>query len=202
MKEFIDRDLMHMSNFTYTNEEADCFLNNKESLIEYMEYKNIDMNTIRSMPDIKFNENFDQVTGWPRNGFTSQVKERYDNSKYYVITETLDYQWTPFRYLTEKTYRAFLYKIPFVIIGNKGLLSYLKGQGYLVSFSGIGTMYNEENESLSDLGQFNMTMNMIERLRDYKPTKADLDLCEYNFRLWSNRAILRCWIQTLALVNC
>lgn len=82
---------------------------------------------------IKYNDFFKNSFLSPdTNSITSANEQQHfsfaKNSLLYVITETVaDY---PYPYLTEKTWKAMLYKMPFMIVGGKHSLLKLKEFGF------------------------------------------------------------------------
>jgi hypothetical protein len=66
----------------------------------------------------------------------------FKKSFVYIITETVaDY---PYTYFTEKTWKAFMYKMPFMIVGSKNSLAQLRSFG----FKTFGNFWDEGYDTL------------------------------------------------------
>lgn len=66
----------------------------------------------------------------------------FKKSFVYIITETVaDY---PYPYFTEKTWKAFMYKMPFMLVGSKNSLTQLRSFG----FKTFGDFWNEGYDTL------------------------------------------------------
>ena len=68
----------------------------------------------------------------------------FKKSFYYLITET-NYS-NNVLFLSEKTYKAFYHKIPFIIIGNPGSLNFLHQQGFKTFSPYIDESYDQEED--------------------------------------------------------
>jgi hypothetical protein len=71
-----------------------------------------------------------------------QMINFFKKSYIYIITER-DYS-NHCIFVTEKIYKSFLYKIPFILIGNPFTLKYLKSQGFKTFSPYIDESYDEE----------------------------------------------------------
>jgi len=202
-REFDYRGLMDESYFTYTNQSADEYIKIENPItLEYLQRFSASISDLTEQSQLWLpGEQFRQRDGWPRNGFTSFARGIFNDSAYYVVTETHNYRWDqPWIFVTEKTYRSFLYRIPFIMIGNPGLLNYLTGLGYDVDFDGIGMAYNDDPMSVS--GRVDNMMEQLDIMETLtKPTMADIERCENNFKILTTRGIARSWMQTLSLID-
>lgn len=85
--------------------------------------------------------------------YTIDNRHFFENSYYYLITETNVENDVLF--LSEKTYKAFYHKIPFIILGNPGSLKFLHSQG----FETFSPYINEEYDSETN---YEKRLKMIE----------------------------------------
>ena len=68
--------------------------------------------------------------------------DNFKKSWFYIITER-DYS-SECIFPTEKIYKSFLYKLPFILIGNPGTLKFLKNKGFKTFEKYIDESYDEE----------------------------------------------------------
>ena len=84
--------------------------------------------------------------------------------------------------ITEKTYKAMLLKMPFIIIGQPGSLKFLKSLGYKT----FNHMWSEQYDDITDpLTRMNKIKELILNLSkvDLKTIISDnYDTLEYNYR--------------------
>ena len=105
----------------------------------------------------------------------------YENSVY-VITESCFNDNPQMIAITEKTYKAMLLKMPFIIIGQPGSLKFLKSLGYKT----FNHMWSEQYDDITDpLTRMNKIKELILNLSkvDLKTIISDnYDTLEYNYR--------------------
>jgi hypothetical protein len=74
--------------------------------------------------------------------YTINFRDFFKKSFYYLITETTHSE--NIMFISEKTYKAFFHKIPFIIIGNPGSLKFLHQQGFKTFSPYIDESYDLE----------------------------------------------------------
>lgn len=100
----------------------------------------------------------------------------------FLITETVGEY--PYPYLSEKTWRVLLYKMPFMIIGGKHSLKLLKSFG----FKTFNEYWNEDYDNLENLiDRVDMVTDNLQKLSMLSQNELDnlyekmLPIVEYNF---------------------
>lgn len=84
---------------------------------------------------------------------TDQIREMYENTYFSVVSETIYftklYDWEDSCFLSEKVFKAILFKHPFILVATPNTLKYLKAIGYK-TFSPV---IDESYDSIEDNGQ-------------------------------------------------
>lgn len=203
--ELVQQHVIDEGYFTYTHQDADIFLRDNPMLDMYLDEHEYKLEDMLELPEMSIaGEDFRQSDGWPRNGFTDTIQKAFNDSRYYIITETHAWRWDKFLFPTEKTYRAFLYQIPFIVIGNPGLLEYLTNQGYDVDFDSVGLNYNRSDQTYDKhfmLGTLTSAVSKV-NFDTLEVSEADQQRCKNNFEHFKKRALARGWEQTLNLITC
>ena len=116
------------------------------------------------------------------------LKPHVQNTILYLIGETLFYN-EP-RFLTEKTFKAIAYKLPFIMIGQPFNLEHLRSLGYK-TFDGI---IDESYDTITDHNtRLDKILSEIERICSFneqqKKSFCDscLDIVDYNYNLLVNK---------------
>lgn len=110
-----------------------------------------------------------------------EMIQLFKKSLFYIITER-DYS-NNCIFPTEKIYKSFLYKIPFILIGNPGTLNYLKQKGFKTFFPFINESYDNE---LNYQKRKKMIYDEILRLNSINLKNLYIDcndIMKYNYNL-------------------
>ena len=165
-KFFIDNDLLNQSSYSYKDEDIHLVYDKKFD----ERYRN--NNTIEENRKIAYNNNCILYL---------DEEFSYENSVY-VVTEGSFNDNPQMMFLTEKTYKAILLKMPFIIIGQPGSLKFLKSLGYKT----FNHMWDEQYDNITDpLTRINKIKELILHLSkvDLKKLVSDnYNILEYNYR--------------------
>ena len=132
--------------------------------------------TLKKMNNYFLNDNL-----WTNDQMINLFKKSY----LYIITER-DYS-NQCIFVTEKTYKSFLYKIPFILIGNPFTLKFLRQKGFKTFFPYIDESYDEEenyNKRIKKIKDEILRLNSIDLKELYNNLTGILN---YNYNLMKNK---------------
>lgn len=118
----------------------------------------------------------------------SITKSDYEKTFISVISETLVDEGTLF--ITEKTWKPIMVGHPFMVLGNKGTLKYLKSIGYKTFSPWINEEYDDISDSTIRLNKIvneldKLSKKSVEELQDIR--KEMKDVCKHNHENFNNR---------------
>jgi len=117
----------------------------------------------------------------PNESYKITLWEQAKNSLLYIVTETLYEQQS--LHLTEKTFKPIVMQMPFVIVGTKGSLEYLRSYG----FKTFDSLWDESYDKLDNKERLDAIVNLLKTLNSLSlEEKAELQkqiapIVEYNF---------------------
>lgn len=118
----------------------------------------------------------------------SITKSDYEKTFISVISETLVDEGTLF--ITEKTWKPIMVGHPFMVLGNRGTLKYLKSIGYKTFSPWINEEYDDISDSSIRLNKIvneldKLSKKSVEELQDIR--KEMKDVCKHNHENFNNR---------------
>jgi hypothetical protein len=119
--------------------------------------------------------------------FNTKNSMFFDKSFYYIITETSHEDNLCF--ISEKTYKSFYHKIPFLVIGNPHTIKNLRNEGFKTFNNWIDESYDNEMDYEK---RKNLIYNEIKRLNSltvnqhYKIINEMNDILEFNHNHFFN----------------
>jgi hypothetical protein len=175
-----------MKNNSLLNDSYYSFLWNKKQNLNQSNdfYNDIKINHIDDYNKIIKNISFNKMKNYFNNDnlwTNHQIINYFKKSYIYIITER-DYS-NHCIFITEKTYKSFLYKIPFILIGNPYSLKYLKDKGFKTFSPYIDESYDEEKNYTKRKKKIYdeiLRLNSINLNNLYDNLKETLD---YNYNL-------------------
>lgn len=151
-------------------------------------------NTFEELPEQRIrnkhtNHNFFKFSHWD-----TFNKDMYQHCDIHVVTETLaEFKNTSdiaHLFITEKTYKPIAFKAPFIIVGQQGILKYLREQGYRTFSELWDESYDEEEDPGVRMSKIIEVINQILKLPDIDYNnliERTKEIVNYNFQVLKSR---------------
>ena len=168
-----------------------------KSALDLITKHNVDQeivyDAIETLNSIKYNLRIDQIDQ-PFIHNTSQTITcipQLMESFLYVVTETCF--WEEKKHLTEKIFKPIVTKHPFVLVGCRGNLQYLKSYG----FKTFDRWWDESYDNIQDpIERLNAVTHIVEKICSYDNIKLESmlvemqDVLDYNFNLFYSKSLI------------
>lgn len=137
-------------------------------------------------PDLTINQASAEIT--------PEINKLYEDTYFSVISETIYFtkyrDWEDSAFLSEKTFKAILFKHPFILVATPNTLKYLKALGYKTFSPVIDESYDSIEDNTLRMIAIVKEINRLCKLRG--PALEDYltycrEICDYNFKVFTEK---------------
>jgi len=137
-------------------------------------------------PDLTINQASAEVT--------PEINKLYEDTYFSVVSETIFFtnyrDWEDSAFLSEKTFKAILFKHPFILVATPNTLKYLKALGYKTFSPVIDESYDSIEDNTLRMIAIVKEINRLCKLKG--PALEDYlnycrEICDYNFKVFTEK---------------
>ena len=137
-------------------------------------------------PDLTVNQALAEIT--------PEIRKMYENTYFSVISETIFFtnyrNWEDSAFLSEKTFKAILFKHPFILVATPNTLKYLKAIGYKTFSPVIDESYDSIEDNTLRMIAIVKEINRLCKLEGpalESYLKYCREICDYNFKVFTEK---------------
>jgi len=120
--------------------------------------------------------------------------DMYRNCDIHIVTETIaetrNTTNCAYRFITEKTYKPIAFKAPFIVLGQPGILKFLKTCGYMTFANLWDESYDDEEDPQIRMNKITEVVNKILKLPEEEYNALFMkakQIAKYNFNVFKTR---------------
>lgn len=137
-------------------------------------------------PDLTINQALTEIT--------PEIKKLYEDTYFSVVSETIYFtgyrDWEDSAFLSEKTFKAILFKHPFILVATPNTLKYLKAIGYKTFSPVIDESYDSIEDNTLRMIAIVKEINRLCKLKGpalESYLKYCREICEHNFKVFTEK---------------
>lgn len=137
-------------------------------------------------PDLTVNQALAEIT--------PEIRKMYEHTYFSVISETIFFtnyrNWEDSAFLSEKTFKAILFKHPFILVATPNTLKYLKAIGYKTFSPVIDESYDSIEDNTLRMIAIVKEINRLCKLEGpalESYLKYCREICDYNFKVFTEK---------------